>query len=110
LDSYRIRKALTNVLKHAAAHNGNVLLAHKTGQLRIIMEDDDAGFDPKTIQAVLAPDAAGPTGTKSGRQKAAEGAEQRVRHLFRPSISVGTRGKSSGAQAGAERSLTRSGR
>jgi signal transduction histidine kinase len=41
-----VQEALTNVLKHAAAHNVSVLLERKDGQLRLIIEDDGRGIDP----------------------------------------------------------------
>jgi signal transduction histidine kinase len=43
---YRIvQEALTNVLKHASAHNVSVLFERKDSQLRLIIEDNGRGID-----------------------------------------------------------------
>jgi signal transduction histidine kinase len=47
---YRVvQEALTNVIKHAGADNVSVLLAPAERDLRLIVEDDGAGFDPAAV-------------------------------------------------------------
>jgi two-component system, NarL family, sensor histidine kinase UhpB len=48
---YRIvQEALTNVLKHAAARSVSVVLERRADQLRVIVEDDGVGFDPREAE------------------------------------------------------------
>jgi len=43
---YRIaQEALTNVAKHAQATQVSVILEHRDGEVRLIIEDDGVGFD-----------------------------------------------------------------
>lgn len=45
---YRIvQEALTNVVRHAQASNVGILLEKGWGKVRVIIEDDGIGFDPK---------------------------------------------------------------
>ena len=45
--AYRIvQEALTNVLKHANARSGSILLERRSHELRVWIEDDGQGFDP----------------------------------------------------------------
>ncbi|MDX6495446.1 MAG: hypothetical protein QOE17_1432 [Gaiellales bacterium] len=47
---YRVvQEALTNVIKHAGAEHVSVLLAPGDRDLRLIVEDDGAGFDPSDV-------------------------------------------------------------
>jgi signal transduction histidine kinase len=47
---YRVvQEALTNVIKHAGAEHVSVLLAPGDRDLRLIVEDDGAGFDPAGV-------------------------------------------------------------
>lgn len=47
---YRIiQEALTNVFKHAQAANVSIVLKREGKQLRIIIEDDGAGFNPNLV-------------------------------------------------------------
>lgn len=44
---YRIaQEALTNIVKHAAAHHVSVILERQPDALHLIVEDDGVGFDP----------------------------------------------------------------
>ncbi|WP_230530887.1 sensor histidine kinase [Microvirga roseola] len=44
---YRVvQEALTNVLKHAEASNVSIVLESRADRLRVIIEDDGAGFNP----------------------------------------------------------------
>lgn len=44
---YRVaQEAVTNVVKHAAAHHASVLLYRRAGMAVVIVEDDGKGFDP----------------------------------------------------------------
>lgn len=55
---YRIvQEALTNVLKHASARNVSLLIERKDGQLRLIIEDDGKGIDPKSAAEASAAEA-----------------------------------------------------
>ena len=48
---YRIiQEALTNVFKHAQATNVSIVLKREGRQLRIIVEDDGAGFNPSLVE------------------------------------------------------------
>jgi signal transduction histidine kinase len=45
---YRIiQESLTNIARHAQAHNASVLLERRNGRVRAIVEDDGIGFDPQ---------------------------------------------------------------
>jgi len=47
---YRIvQETLTNVVKHAEAHNVGILLARRAGILTAVIEDDGQGFDPAGV-------------------------------------------------------------
>jgi two-component system sensor histidine kinase UhpB len=47
---YRIiQEALTNVFKHAQATNVSIVLERLEKHLRVIVEDDGAGFDPDAV-------------------------------------------------------------
>lgn len=47
---YRIvQEALTNVARHAAAETVSVLVEHRDGRVRAIIEDDGRGFDPSSV-------------------------------------------------------------
>ena len=49
---YRVtQEALTNMVKHARARVTSVLLEHRSGGLRLIVEDDGIGFDPADANA-----------------------------------------------------------
>lgn len=44
---YRVvQEALTNVIRHAGASSASVIVAARDKQLRVLVEDDGAGFDP----------------------------------------------------------------
>ncbi|MFO0577368.1 MAG: PAS domain-containing protein [Polyangia bacterium] len=44
---YRVvQEALTNIAKHAAARQVSVVVTHKDGAARVIVEDDGRGFEP----------------------------------------------------------------
>lgn len=45
-----IQEALTNVLKHAAAHKVSVILERRHDQTRVIVEDDGQGFDLNLLE------------------------------------------------------------
>ncbi len=45
-----IQEALTNVRKHAQAHNAWVRFEGNNGQVRITVEDDGQGFDPAQVK------------------------------------------------------------
>jgi len=48
---YRIiQEALTNIVKHAAAHSVSIVLMHTDGAVRTVIEDDGAGFDKATVR------------------------------------------------------------
>ena len=48
---YRVvQEALTNVLKHAQAQTVSLIVEHRHGLLRAIIEDDGKGFDLKAVQ------------------------------------------------------------
>lgn len=42
-----IQEALTNVLKHASAHNVSLVVDSRPGELRVVIEDDGEGFRPE---------------------------------------------------------------
>ncbi len=47
---YRItEESLNNVVRHARAQNVNVSLVHERGELRLMIADDGAGFDPEMV-------------------------------------------------------------
>ena len=47
---YRIvQEALTNVVKHAGAHNVSILLVRRDSALTAVVEDDGRGFEPNEI-------------------------------------------------------------
>jgi signal transduction histidine kinase len=47
---YRVlQEALTNVLKHAQAHNLSIVLERRSKRLHIIIEDDGVGFRPEAV-------------------------------------------------------------
>jgi len=49
--AYRVvQEALTNVVRHARAGNCSVILARHRQNLRVVIEDDGAGFDPANIR------------------------------------------------------------
>jgi len=44
---YRIvQESLTNIVKHAQAHNVSIVLGRKSNTVSVIVEDDGVGFDP----------------------------------------------------------------
>src|SRR4026209_2241087 len=43
-----VPEALTNILKHAAAHNVSLVVDRRPGKLRVIIEDDGVGFNLET--------------------------------------------------------------
>jgi len=44
---YRIvQESLTNIVKHAQAHNVSIVLGRKSDSVSVIVEDDGVGFDP----------------------------------------------------------------
>jgi signal transduction histidine kinase len=43
-----VQEALTNVLKHAGARHVSIVLEHRNGELRVVVEDDGRGFEPDT--------------------------------------------------------------
>jgi signal transduction histidine kinase len=48
---YRVvQEALTNVLKHARATRVSVVAERREGEVRLIVEDDGAGFDGETVR------------------------------------------------------------
>lgn len=47
---YRVaQEALTNVLRHAKARQASVVVTHSRGAVRLVVEDDGAGFDPLAL-------------------------------------------------------------
>lgn len=49
---YRIvQESLTNIARHARASTVSVLLEHREGRIRAIIEDDGCGFDPVQVRA-----------------------------------------------------------
>jgi signal transduction histidine kinase len=49
---YRIvQEALTNVMKHAAAHRVSITLVRKEAAAVVVIEDDGRGFDPEAVRA-----------------------------------------------------------
>jgi two-component system, NarL family, sensor histidine kinase DevS len=49
---YRIvQEALTNVVKHAAAHRVSITLVRKEASAVVVIEDDGRGFDPEAVRA-----------------------------------------------------------
>jgi signal transduction histidine kinase len=51
---YRIvQEAMTNVLKHAAAHNVSIVLERRGDRLRVVIEDDGRGFDAQADDATI---------------------------------------------------------
>ena len=44
-----IQEALTNILKHARAQNVSLLIDQRPTEIRMIVEDDGAGFDPYAV-------------------------------------------------------------
>ena len=52
---YRVvQEALNNVLKHAAANHVSLVLESRSGELRVVIEDNGKGFDPASVQAAAA--------------------------------------------------------
>lgn len=52
LNAYRIvQESLTNIKKHANAHIVRVLLSYNNDTIRILIENDGKGFDPKKIHS-----------------------------------------------------------
>ncbi len=48
---YRVvQEALTNIVKHANAHNISVSIARRTSTVAAVIEDDGAGFDPRAVR------------------------------------------------------------
>ena len=45
-----MQEALTNVAKHARAHNCRVALAGRESSLTITIEDDGSGFNPEDLK------------------------------------------------------------
>jgi PAS domain S-box-containing protein len=43
-----VQEALTNILKHAGAQTVNILVERRRTELRVAIEDDGRGFDPKS--------------------------------------------------------------
>lgn len=41
-----VQEALTNVARHSGAGRASILATHRGGRLRVVVEDDGAGFDP----------------------------------------------------------------
>jgi signal transduction histidine kinase len=49
---YRVvQETLTNVLKHARASHVSVVAQQRAGEVRLIVEDDGAGFDGEAVRA-----------------------------------------------------------
>ena len=49
---YRIvQEALTNVVKHAAAHRVSITLVRKEASAVVVIEDDGQGFEPRAVRA-----------------------------------------------------------
>jgi len=47
---YRVvQESLTNILKHANAHNVSVSLARRESGVAAVIEDDGSGFDQRTV-------------------------------------------------------------
>lgn len=65
-----VQEALTNVRKHADADTVRVLLRHRDGSFRIVVEDDGIGYDENRLPGAAAP------GEHIGRQIMAERAER----------------------------------
>ncbi len=51
-----IQESITNVAKHARAHNVSVILERRDDQVLVIIEDDGCGFDPEEIMQAPAAD------------------------------------------------------
>jgi signal transduction histidine kinase len=48
---YRVvQEALTNIVKHADAHNISVSIARRASTVAAVIEDDGAGFDPRAVR------------------------------------------------------------
>jgi signal transduction histidine kinase len=48
---YRVvQEALTNIVKHANAHNISVSVARRESTVAAVIEDDGAGFDPRAVR------------------------------------------------------------
>jgi len=48
---YRVvQESLTNIVKHASAHNVSVSIARRGPTVAAVIEDDGAGFDPRTVR------------------------------------------------------------
>jgi signal transduction histidine kinase len=48
---YRVvQESLTNILKHANAHNISVSVARRESGVAAVIEDDGAGFDQRTVR------------------------------------------------------------
>jgi signal transduction histidine kinase len=48
---YRVvQEALTNIVKHAGAHNVSVSVSRRASTVAAVIEDDGAGFDPRTVR------------------------------------------------------------
>lgn len=42
-----VQEALTNILKHAKAHNVSLVVDQRLNELRVVIEDDGSGFSPE---------------------------------------------------------------
>src|SRR4029077_16452378 len=48
---YRVvQESLTNIVKHANAHNVSVSIARRESTVAAVIEDDGAGFDRRTVR------------------------------------------------------------
>jgi two-component system, NarL family, sensor histidine kinase UhpB len=48
---YRIvQESLTNVVKHAHAHNVSIVLTRRPSAVAVVVEDDGRGFDPAAVR------------------------------------------------------------
>ena len=45
-----VQEALTNVAKHAGATSVSILLTRTPSSVRLVIEDDGEGFDPRTAR------------------------------------------------------------
>jgi PAS domain S-box-containing protein len=49
---YRVaQESITNAVRHGRAHSVNLLAARQTSSVRLVIEDDGCGFDPKEVGA-----------------------------------------------------------
>jgi signal transduction histidine kinase len=46
-----VQEAFNNVLKHAKASEVRITLSHEPGALRLVVEDNGAGFDPARLES-----------------------------------------------------------